>query len=90
WLVCVASISSSPARLTVAATLLSGVAAAYVVAVVLLGRAIYLTLFLLLVTRATHWLERVPLLGRAVQKFQAFKAEVLATQRPADGRVERA
>jgi len=89
WLVCVASISSSPARLTVAATLLSGVAAAYVVAVVLLGRAIYLTLFLLLVTRAPHWLERVPLLGPAVQKFQAFKAEVLAAQRPADGMVNR-
>ena len=90
WLVCVASISSSPARLTVAATLLSGVAAAYVVAVVLLGRAIYLTLFLLLVTRAPHWLERVPLLGPAVQKFQAFKAEVLAAQRPAVGRDNRA
>jgi len=64
----------------VAATLLSGVAAAYVVAVVLLGRAIYLTIFLLLVTRAPHWLERVPLLGPAVQKFQAFKAEVLTSQ----------
>jgi hypothetical protein len=35
---------------------------------------------LLLVTRAPHWLERVPLLGPAVQKFQAFKAEVLTSQ----------
>jgi len=73
WLVCLASISSSPARLTVAATLLSGVAAAYVVGVVLVGRSIYLTLFLLLITRAPIGLSACRCWGPLFKSFRRLR-----------------
>ncbi len=80
WAVLLASIFPSPPRLLTAATLLSGAAAWAVLLAVFAGKLIWFGLFLLLLTRAPALLARVPLLGRAVPRFRAFQAEVLAQE----------
>lgn len=78
WAVLVFSIFPTPPRLLTAATLLSGEGALSVAAAVFSGRMIWLSVFLLLLTRAPRLLARVPFLGRALQRFEAFRAQVLS------------
>lgn len=78
WAVFFFSIFPTPPRLLTAATLLSGGGALAVSAAVFAGRMIWLLGFLLLLTRAPQWLARVPLLGAALRRFEAFRAQVLA------------
>jgi hypothetical protein len=85
WAVLLFSIFPTPPRLLTAAALLSGAGAVPVAGAVFAGRLVWLTAFLLLLTRAPHGLARVPLLGPLLARFEAFRAEVLAEaqgQRP--------
>lgn len=80
WAVLLASIFPTPPRLLTAAMLLSGAAVGPVVAAVFAGKLVWFGAFLLLLTRAPQRLARLPLLGRALERFARLRAEVLAQQ----------
>jgi membrane protein YqaA with SNARE-associated domain len=85
WAVLIASIFPTPPRLLTAASILSGVAVGAVVGAVFLGKLIWFSLFLALLVFAPHWLSRVPVLGKSIQRFHQFRDETLRSvnQNPA-------
>jgi membrane protein YqaA with SNARE-associated domain len=79
WAVLLFSMLPSPPRLLTAATLISGMGPWAVAAAVFTGRMVWLSGFLLLLTRAPQLFARVPFIGRGLQRFEAFQREVLRT-----------
>lgn len=78
WAVLLASVFPTPPRLLAAATLLAGAGVATVMAAVFAGKLLWFGGFLALLVRAPAVLARVPVLGAALQRFEAYRAAVLA------------
>ena len=80
WAVLFSSIFPTPPRLLTAATLLSGVSPWVVIASVFMGKLIWFALFLTLLIKLPKVLGRIPVIGKAVNRFRSFQANFLTEQ----------
>ena len=84
WAVLFSSIFPTPPRLLTAVTLLSGVSPWAVIASVFMGKLIWFALFLTLLIKLPKVLGRIPVIGKAVNRFRSFQANFLTEQAKKD------